>query len=445
MAKVKNKERWEITYESFKDGKYLEEIDNLNKQIEELKVEINGRTVTKEQYKEIVQKSGGLNNQLKEKEQQQANIEKNKDKIENVIQFKEQLIDETLVIAENLEKLENVQSTEEQKANLDKTMNELDQKIEKATSELENINNELNNPDLTPEERAKKETEKQSKLNEISENHSKYSKAFMDKKAIDEKPTISKAKIEEDKGKLKAELLKNEQLIGKCNLIGANLVKGKSIDDIQPQLSSFKFEPNKKFAEKLKAIREMRNAEKGKDVEIETKNVEPGEKEDTELSKEKEVHSSEENETALKEVTRFDKFMQNHPKIANAFNKLKNLFKKDKGEKTDVEPEGKSDLKEEIKEIKEETTKEESITEKDITSKNENSIEWAKRKMEKYGDDAVLTQIADKGINGFKESLKVAAKEKLAQNREEALKKEAERDEKHKNGKDDDGKEPGDE
>ena len=73
MAKTIKKERWEIKYEEFTSGKVAQEIEQLTEEL--------NHAQSSEEYRAVEVK-------LKNATKKQDDIEKNKDKIENIIAFK---------------------------------------------------------------------------------------------------------------------------------------------------------------------------------------------------------------------------------------------------------------------------------------------------------------------------------------------------------------------
>ena len=329
--------------------------------------------------------------------------EKNVDKIENILSFKKELVDKTFSLLEMKEKFSKDNS---EIAKINNEITKLDEDRKKAVDRVVDIEAELKNPDIKDEDRAKLNSEKQEKLQSIQANDLKFS-ALSNSKA-----DKTKALQGIDVKKVDQELLKNEQLLGKCDLIGANLVKGKNKDDITAALSNFKFTPNKDFAAKIKAMKEMQKNRENVNREQNGENVQEGRNnEDIFDEIDRGVQESIKQETpeadrSAGEVLAVSEFDKKHPRLAkiknffkNAYNNLKDRATRN-GEGREAQPEEKP------KDQPAEKPVEKPV--KDKTDKSD--FEYAMKHLDGKDDDKILGQIAEEGMSGFRKSVLVDKK-----------------------------------
>lgn len=376
------KSRWEMEYD-----KYNKDKDELKSKMAAIKREL---AELKEGAEYAAKKK-----ELKEMEKTQVKydrIEKNKDKIENVLKFKKDLVGRTVELVEKkteIEKYEKVLKTFEQK------IEKLDNENQRLLNRVRQIDNELKNPNLKEADRVKLQEERKEKVNAAKENNTKYSEVANKKDAVGKKLETF------DKDKISEELLKNEKLLGKCDLIGANLLKGKNMEEISAKLENFEFKPNKDFAKKIQEMREMYAKEK------------EAEKEEPEVEQpEPEVGQSESGYP-----TKVNKFSQ-------WFSKLKENIKEKGFVKGVIDSFRKEEPETEQPET-EEPDIEESETEQQ--SKTNDDFEYAMKHLSGKNQDKVLEEIAKNGTSGFRESMKVSQKERLENIRRQSARQYAEK------------------
>ncbi len=406
------KSRWENEYDNYKANK------------DELKTKMAAIRREQAQLKEgpdYAAKKAELQ-ELKKTATIYAKIEKNSSKIENILSFKKELVGKT---ADLLTQKNEIEKLDTSKTKLESAIKKLDDDRQKSVDRIKKIEEELKNPQLKEEDKQKLQREKQEKLKNIQENDVKFQEVANTRDAV-------VSKIEQyDKDKINKEILKNEQLLGKCDLIGANLVKGRSMEEISTSLQNFKFTPNKDFAKKIQAMRDMYGkdkeqpmkenkeeskdkgnaADKNKDSEADlTEEIEQGVQRAIEQEDRKDAEGKEENKPA--KVSEFD---QRHPRLAKVKNFIKNAWTtiKDKITKESKE------LEPEIKES--ETTKAEKQEQETKEPKIKNSdFEYAMKHLDGQDQDEVLKTIAEKGTAGFRESIKVEKQQKYKEMKDAA-------------------------
>lgn len=409
------KARWEVKFEEFKKLEPFEEkIEKLSKELEELKNgKISGDFKTKEEYEKAkVEKEKEIADKEKELDEFKK-INQNCDKIENILGFKRELTDKTI---ELLEKKKEIEQEEVEFQKCDKEIDKLDKEMQTIKSELDEVENKLKNKDLKPEDRKTLEEEKQGKLEKYLKNQSEYKSLYDKKQEFESKHKNINIS---DKDKIEQEILRNERLMAKCDLIGANLVKGKNFDEINVSLQKFSFTPNPEFAKKIQVMRELYNKEKTVKTEVREPNAEDNQKTVKEGKENKEnvtgledgvlpeELSDDKDETKL--LAKVNKFLQKHPRIAKMIEGIKNVFKKQVVETVKDDLEETKDKKENEKEDKKEET---------------SDFDYIIKKIEK-DEDEVLKKVAEKGAAGFRESIKTEIKEKYQANKIVAAENEA--------------------
>lgn len=343
--------------------------------------------------------------------------------------FKKELVGKTANLLTQKNEIEKLDAS---KTKLESAIKKLDDDRQKSVDRIKKIEEELKNPQLKEEDKQKLQSEKQEKLKNIQENDVKFQEVANTRDAV-------VSKIEQyDKDKINKEILKNEQLLGKCDLIGANLVKGKSMEAISTSLQNFKFTPNKDFAKKIQAMRDMYGkdkeqtgeenkeeskdkgnaADKNKDSEADlTEEIEQGVQRAIEQEDRKDTEGKEENKPA--KVSEFD---QKHPRLAKVKNWFKNKWTTIKDKITKESKEAGSEMQET------ETTKAEKQEQETKEPEIKNSdFEYAMKHLDGKDQDEVLKTIAEKGTVGFRDSIRLDKKQQLENMRKAKAKEYADR------------------
>ena len=423
------KSRWEKEWDNIKNNK-----DILVQKMNSVRREMAGL----KDGKEYGAKKAELDDMKKTLEKYER-AEKNSSKIENVLKFKKDLVENTYDL---LDKKNRLTESIKIKKSLEDAITKLDENRQKNFDMFKIVEQKLKDTNLGEEARARLEAEKQTYLRNIQVNDEKYSEIA---NANEEN---SKLLSKYDEKQLNDSILKNEKLISKCDLIGANLVKGKSMEEISVALENFKFKPNNDFAKKIQAMRDMYNKETEQKNADKPEQEQPADKPNQEQpvdkpAQEQVITDLTENKPSF--IRRIGEFLKGiHPikwlkeKFSNVKEWMDNIVQADYeeeyaetgslGEESETkEPETKeSETKEpETKEseTKESETKEpetkepetkESETKKPETRNPETKedFEYAMKYLDGKDDDKVLTEIAEKGVSGFRESIKVDLKEK---------------------------------
>jgi len=316
--------RWEKTI-----SEYMKNADKyraMKKEIEDLKAgKVTGDFKTKEEYEKAL---AARKKEISEKEATYKKYEtfaKNADKIKNVIEYRKDL-EEKLSKLES--KTENSNNKITENDNKIKQLEAEQQKTEKHIQEQNNLIDkyleELNNGKGSPEDKAEardnlERTIQAKKL--LEDRNNTYSNELKGLK--DENQKIGE-QLKADAEKNGPQKEKYERRIAKCNLLISNLLKGKSIDDIELRVE----EEGKKFT--------LQDGKLKTEIENEKTSIDDGK-------------SAPSSKTSLAKVSEFSK---KHPRLAKIGNFFKNI--KDKvvekimGEdelEEDVEKQGKEDKK----------------------------------------------------------------------------------------------------
>lgn len=422
------KSRWENEYDKYNENK-----DVLKSKMAEIRRE----QATLKEGPEYAAKKKELD-ELKKTQVKYDKIEKNQAKIEHILNLKKDLVNKTSELLDEKAEFDKINETIEK---CEKVFEKLDKERDALLKDVQKIDVQLKDPNLKDEDRKKLEDERKSKIASVSDNNTKYSEVANKKDDLSKKVELF------DKDKINEELLKNEKLISKCDLIGANLVKGKGMEEISAKLENFEFKPNKDFAKKIQEMRDTYNKEKSQD------NKEPEEKQEEDKNKEKETESKEgqektdDNEVEEKGQEEEEKpvpvseFEQNHPRLAQALNFLKNkigtpvadffkntyatvankvsnIIHKETGEKEE-EKDTETIHDDNEKPVEEKTTEPEKSPEPVVepiidVDETDKDFEYAMKHLSGKDQDKVLEEIAEKGTSGFRESVKVSNQERLA-------------------------------
>lgn len=302
-------------------------------------------------------------------------LEKNINQVANIIELKNKLEVEREEIREKIKKAK----TEQEK--VPNNNENLEEELNKIQEELAVVTKNLKNPNLLDTDRKNLEKKYVELMAKRDENNKKFVESQNTKKEVSEKVDIKALKEKEEELGIK---------IGKCHFAGRLLMAGKTWNDIY-----VKYDQNEKYTSKDQKITDKFNKENKtiiNSIGNSVKQIMNSKKENEEDNKE--------NKKEEKALVAQSKFEQKHPKLAKFFNSVKNIFnrKENKVEKN-KEVEEEKEVKE-VKEVKEE-----------IKSQRDEFMDY-------------LKQVAEKGMEKQAED---TLKEKFAQNKKEAYKRETEK------------------
>ena len=417
-----NKPRWEAKYEKMLNQEPVsEKIAKLKEEIENTKRNEVGTFKTKEEYQDALREAKLKLPEQEAQLQDYENYEKNKTKIANILAYRKELEKqlENNPVVKEIEK--NSKILEEQK----KRANELMAKMQKSGID-ENEHNELQEDlDITQA---------------VIRNLNERDKILQADPANKEKEMC-------------------ERRIAKCNLIAANLLKGKNLEDIQ-----IKIEPSSKtFTEaKTEEAKQTKTPEEStKPVEEPIKNEEPQEpvkeekpEEINEAVNEAIEEEAEKNDKDAEYPANVNEFAERHPRLAriagffkNGFSSIKNriarLFAR-KGEAqvetenatpentSNVEPEVENKTEQKVEEkVEEKTEQEPKLSDQEMeevreiikasreareTQETQESREAKKAEIKQSREDQLLSYIAEygkeDGEKAFRDSLRVELEDK---------------------------------
>lgn len=394
-----NKPRWEAKYEKMLNQEPVsEKIAKLKEEIENTKRNEVGTFKTKEEYQDALREAKLKLPEQEAQLQDYENYEKNKTKIANILAYRKELEKqlENNPVVKEIEK--NSKILEEQK----KRANELMAKMQKSGID-ENEHNELQEDlDIT-----------QAVIRNLDERNESL-KTSSDNK---EKEIC-------------------ERRIAKCNLIAANLLKGKNLEDIQ-----IKIEPSNKVFKQQKTTKKQ---------EQETEKQEKAPKEG-ELS-DPEIIDDEQENAKTNYPAKLEDFATRHPRLAriagffkNGFSSIKNRIAKlfaRKGEvqvetenstpenTSNVEPEVENKTEQKVEEkVEEKTEQEPKLSDQEMEEVREiikSSREAKKAETKELRENRLLSYITEygkeDGEKAFRDSLKVELTEKQKEIKEQELK-----------------------
>ena len=396
MAK---KPRWEAKYEKMLNQEPVsEKIAKLKEEIENTKRNEVGTFKTKEEYQDALREAKLKLPEQEAQLQDYENYEKNKTKIANILAYRKELEKqlENNPVVKEIEK--NSKILEEQK----KRANELMAKMQKSGIDKSEYNDLQEDLEIT--------------------------QAVI--RNLNERDEILQA----DPANKEKEMC--ERRIAKCNLIAANLLKGKNLEDIQ-----IKIEPSNKVFKQQKTTKKQ---------EQETEKQEKAPKEG-ELS-DPEIIDDEQENAKTNYPAKLEDFATRHPRLAriagffkNGFSSIKNriarLFAR-KGEAqaetenatpentSNVEPEVENKTEQKVEEkVEEKTEQEPKLSDQEMEEVREiikSSREAKKAETKELRENRLLSYITEygkeDGEKAFRDSLKVELTEKQKEIKEQELK-----------------------
>ena len=390
-----NKPRWEAKYEKMLNQEPVsEKIAKLKEEIENTKRNEVGTFKTKEEYQDALREAKFKLPEQEAQLQDYENYEKNKTKIANILAYRKELEKqlENNPVVKEIEK--NSKILEEQK----KRANELMAKMQKSGID-ENEHNELQEDlDITQA---------------VIRNLNERDKILQADPANKEKEMC-------------------ERRIAKCNLIAANLLKGKNLEDIQ-----IKIEPSNKVFKQQKTTKKQ---------EQETEKQEKAPKEG-ELS-DPEIIDDEQENAKTNYPAKLEDFATRHPRLAriagffkNGFSSIKNriarLFARKgeaQAETENATPENTSNVEPEVEnkteqKVEEKTEQEPKLSDQEMEDVREiikSSREAKKAETKELRENRLLSYITEygkeDGEKAFRDSLKVELTEKQKEIKEQELK-----------------------
>lgn len=369
-----NKPRWEAKYEKMLNQEPVsEKIAKLKEEIENVKRNEVGTFKTKEEYQEALREAKFKLPEQEAQLQDYENYEKNKEKIKNIYEYRK-------ILESKLAKLPKSQKREIEDKN--KELSENNKKTQEISNKVDELLAKINSGKLTSVERAATEVELQNTL---------QTEKLLKEKSSDLDNEIKKLNIEEKNANLDEVVEKREKYerkIAKCNLIAANLLKGKDLEDIQ-----IKIEPSNKVFKQQKTTKEQ-------ETEKQEKAPKEGELSDPEI-----IDDEQENAKS-NYPAKLEDFATRHPRLA----KIAEFFK-----------DGYNNIKDRITKIF--AKKDENVVAQDASQKADkepeqeaeidgNYMEEVKQAIKEVRDnkseDELLKHIANDGHeNVFKEHLKV--------------------------------------
>jgi len=343
-----SKPRWEKKYEEYtsQSGKY----QNMRMYIKALKEgKVTGEFKTKEEYQKAVDARAKQIAEYEKELNGYENFKKNKDKIQNILEYRNGLIEKLskLPKARNEEETENLNNKKKEQETKSQRIAQYQKEIDELRQQLKN---ELSDSDkqillLT----LKTKMDSMGILQEEQANLSREIAALEEiGKDIDEETQRKTATY--------------ERKIAKCNIIAANLLKGKELGEFEikviPEDKKLKSSDGKLSEEVEKARYEQEQTVAQENVEETAEKLE-----DSAYNAPEIIDDAMENAEEDKAIAEVNTFAQKHPRLAQIANFFKtmgsrvaNLFKRKDAEELEtieaelVEENNKDDLFEEIEE-----------------------------------------------------------------------------------------------
>ena len=404
------KARWEQKYEKFKQDRA--NIPIIETKINELRREMAALkegpeyAQKKKEFAELSKTLTGL-----------KGIERNVNNIELLLEYKRRIEAETLEYIEKRNAL--IQEEPSKKVSAMQTrIKKHNDRIIFLQEELNKVEKTMANPELSEDERKEIMDKRNIILTSIGQNTVWRMDAIKEKKRYEE---LAKTYDGKEIKTMDRKILANEQLLAKYDLIGASLLKGKNWEQIEPKLSNFEFKHDKNFEKKMQEMKQLREEEKAKEDNSEKEkpktdatNIDRQKTEETPREQPREISSyTEEPEGELPvELTKWQQFLQKHPKIQKFLDKVKGFFKKDKSSEyiykiKPITPEEVEEFQKKIEEKKKEQTRSsfrESLKVETIQKREEIRQRAEDRNSERYAIDTELKEAFEEDRSKKQES-----------------------------------------
>ena len=360
--------KWESEYQNYKNGKYDRKIRDLNRKMK-------NRTITKDELET-----------LKNFEKIKGNIEK----VTNILELRYKLLKQEKEIKDELARISK-------EKDLQQEIKKLEEKRVKNDRKQDDIMAELKNPNLSEQDKKAKTAELQKLKLEMQENNHNFAENHKNLLANQKTKNLKFSVMNEEDLKKKAFDIGTK--ISKCNMVGNNLMKGLSWDNIELKLENWdkkKLKSSEKITDKVDSLdknKTPKNVEKNIDLDkLGDKIVEQTEKQ---FSRED-----------LKNLIEADEFTTKHPRLVqirnffkDRWNGIKNIFRRNNDnmkkntDKKDVAKEQEENIPEKTETKRDEFTKYlRDVAEKGMQATGKEKLEQAKqqaykRETEKYGKD----------------------------------------------------------
>lgn len=282
-----NKSKWELKYEEFKNGNMSKKLETMKEKIKDEANKFNeaiknGKNDEAQKAQDEINK---LQGDIKEKEAINTSVKSNSSKIENILQLKKDLVQDSVELLNKKREIDQYQKAGKTIKDSDKEVAKLVKDIEGIDKQIKQLNQQINQPNISSEDRKKLESDKENlkqqrkqKETDIGKHNSgKYLDALKDEKEMASKVNAYNVKD------INAALAKNEKLIAKCDMIGKNLMNGKHMEEISTKLNNFTFTPDKDFEKSVTTLGNVYEKEKNKveagtrenfeNIDLETKNL----------------------------------------------------------------------------------------------------------------------------------------------------------------------------
>ena len=309
------KPRWEVKFEQYKqEGSKYEEMRKELKALKESKV--TGDFKTKQEYQAAVD---ARNKEISEKEklvQGYDNFKKNKGKIENILAYRNELQGKL----ENLPQ-DNKESIANKKAEIDKNETILAVQEQILDDLIQYVNSNPNSKDIIEKREDLGITA--AVVRNLKEERAKLDGELQDLESVQK----------EYQEKVESKKATYERKIAKCNIIAANLLKGKELGEFEIKVvpEDKKFTSNDgKLTEEVEKARQEQETEKQEQTVVEEKaeNSEPVVEESSveEVYGEPEIIEDEiEEPEEDKAITKVSDFATKYPRLAKAGSFFKNM------------------------------------------------------------------------------------------------------------------------
>lgn len=396
MEKVEKKRKWEREYEKYSTSTELDE------RLEYLQDLINGKVATKEEYAEHKKLTA---------------VKANLPKVKNILELRQKLEQQRKELKDEIARRELV-------GKYDKATKILEDEMKKLQEEKARLEQEIKDPKLKPEKKAELQTKLAENSKKIQDNNIKFGKCH-------EGMETENNKIEQSKFKdVSLEELKNKAVsisshISQCNLACNKLMQGFSWQSIEVALDKYE-------GEKLKA--------KGKEAGKMKQNREAAKASNAKGQQAKSQDGEEQEENSLATLTTWQK-VKNWAK--STWGKIKGQFVEDEEQEEQeesegaVKPEKAAEKPTFWQKVKNWFKEDESNEKSEKGNSGKESSGKATDKEESFRQ--YLKDVAEKGMDGVEqektEARMKSAREKLEANRAEALKREAERNQKNKDAR----------
>lgn len=405
------KEKWEIKYESYMNGGLEKEENELTEKYEKKEIDVK---------------------QYRKEQKRFEKIKSNLSKVANLAELNKELKDLKSEIEDELLRRYNDKQADKQREELDKKIEKSDKENEELLMKIEEAKNKLKDKTLSDADRKNIETQLNKDENKLKVNNDKFLE--LNEKRKNQKTISDKSELANMSDKdLKKNYQKISMKMSRNNFYAGRLLRGYDMEAIKVSDQKINWNDRKydidmkkliakgQNAEKLKSLKETAKEENEKNIAREIKAAEESMGKDvSNILKEEDAKKV--TETAMAEVSEFDKKHPRLAKIKNFFSNIKNkIIKKEEHEEKKISKMPESQIpfpndNEKEEKVEKNVEDKQKIDEEKVSQVQESKRESFMKRL-KNMDEYEISDVAEKGLDGLKEDRYSKARKQLIENK----------------------------